>query len=226
MINGSLPKQCSMLMIGSPGIGVVEYITHMLKGYIERGETIIFVTVDTVPEDIVSTMRAMDIDTDEVMGKRLFIIDLHSSLLGSFNGHDSSSVDGVRKVNDLEGIMYNIGSITKDTGVPVRVFVHSISTLFLYNQTNVVLKFFQISSSKIKMDYGSVIFTLHDNVHDERTVNHLMAISDGVIELKFDNHLNRQVRVRHMRGYTLSTDWIPFDIVRLSAEDRNLIELL
>ena len=225
MINGSLPKHSSMLMIGSPGIGMAEYITHLVKGYLSRDETVIFVTVDMVPEDVIATMDAMDIDTEAVIGKRFFLIDFHSSLLGSFNGHDSSSIEGLRKVSDLEGIMYNIGSITKEIGTPVRIIIHSVSTLFLYNQSNVVLKFFQISSSKIKMDYGSVIFTLHESVHDDKTVNHLMALSDGVIELKFDAALNRQVRMRHMRGYTLSTDWIPFDIIRLSPEDRNLIEL-
>ena len=95
---------------------------------------------------------------------------------------------------------------------PVRVFLYTLSTLFLYNQSNVVLKFFQISSSKVRSSYGTMIFSIHDSVHDEKTVNHLMAIADGVIELKFDDDLNRRMRIRHMRGYPTSSQWVPFEI--------------
>ena len=121
--------------------------------------------------------------------------------------------------------MFNIDSISEGVGVPIKIFIYSLSTLFLYNQQNVVLKFFQISSSKIKTDYGSAVFILHDGVHDDTVVNHLMAIADGVIELKFNKDFERRMRVRYMRGFITSSQWIPFEIKLIKASDnRPLLE--
>ena len=75
-----------------------------------------------------------------------------------------------------------------------------------------VLKFFQISNSKIRANYGTSIISVHDGVHDEKTVNHLMAIADGVVELRFDEDMNKMMRIRNMRGCSTSAQWIPFEI--------------
>ena len=40
----------------------------------------------------------------------------------------------------------------------------------------------------------------------------LVALADGVLELRFDSDLNRVLRVRHMRGMSVSSRWIPFEI--------------
>jgi archaellum biogenesis ATPase FlaH len=108
--------------------------------------------------------------------------------------------------------MFNIGSIFSETKRRTRIFIYSLSTLFLYNQSNVVLKFFQISNSKIRANYGTSIVSVHEGVHDEKTVNHLMAIADGVVELRFDEELNKMMRIRNMRGHSVTPQWIPFEI--------------
>jgi len=211
VIKATFPEWSSILMVGSPGIGSLEFNISLAKTYVDEGQTVVFVTADINADNLLYMMECFGMDVKEKLGKNLFIIDYHTSLLGSYENGDKNS-DEVRFVVDLEGIMFNIDSIIEETGRPIKIFIHSLSTLFLYNQQNVVLKFFQISSSKIRTDYGSVVFTLHDEVHDGTVVNHLMAIADGVIELKFDEHLKKQMRIRHMRGYTTSSQWIPFDI--------------
>jgi KaiC/GvpD/RAD55 family RecA-like ATPase len=66
---------------------------------------------------------------------------------------------------------------------------------------------------------------VHEGVHDERTVNHLMAIADGTVELRFDEDLNKMMRIRNMRGYPTSPNWIPFEIKTLGKnEDARLLE--
>lgn len=211
MFKAVLPEWSSMLMVGSPGIGMLEFTVSLAKSCIDTNEIIIFVTVDLLPKDLLTSMEAFGISPD-TLGKNLYIIDYHSSLLGSMDGQGDEQAGAVRHVADLEGIMFNISEIANEAKRPVKVFIHSLSTLFLYNQTNVVIKFFQISSSRIRTEMGTIIFTLHEGVHDEKTVNHLMAIADGVLELKFDDHLNRQIRIRHMRGYVAPSQWIPFEI--------------
>lgn len=216
MIKATFPEHSSMLMIGSPGIGTLEFAVSIAKDWIEQDSMVIFVTVDLLPNDLLEVMGSFGISS-EALGRNLFIIDYHSSLLGSLDEVPSANGTEIRKVSDLEGIMFNVAALAEGTKKPVKIVVHSLSTLFLYNQPNVVLKFFQISSSRIRNEFGTVFFTVHEGVHDEKTVNHLMAIADGVLELKFDEDLNRRMRIRNMRGCVTSSQWIPFEIKQAST---------
>lgn len=217
MIKATFPEHSSMLMIGSPGIGMLEFAVSIAKDWMEQDCMVVFVTVDLLPSDLLDIMTSFGL-SKEVLDRNLFIIDYHSSLLGSVDAATSCKGTEIRKVSDLEGIMFNISALAESTKKPVKIVIHSLSTLFLYNQANVVLKFFQISSSRIRSEFGTAFFTIHEGVHDERTVNHLMAIADGVLELKFDEELNRRMRVRNMKGCITSSQWIPFEIKQASSD--------
>ncbi|HVO77959.1 MAG TPA: RAD55 family ATPase [Methanomassiliicoccales archaeon] len=223
MLQANIPNQCSMLLIGSPGIGLLEFNVSLAKDSLERGEVVVFVAVDGRARDVIETMDSFGVKTSDLLGKRLFMLDYHSTLLGSSEEKPLQG-SGVRNISDLEAIMFNIAAIAKETQARVRIFLYTLSTLFLYNQPNVVLKFFQISGSRIRAEFGSIVVSLHDGVHDEKTVNHLMAISDGVIELRFDEDLNKMMRIRHMRGIPTSPQWIPFDIV--TSDEKGETKLL
>lgn len=223
LMKATLPEWASILMIGSPGVGVLEFNIGLVKEYLEEGSAVIFVTADMSPKDIMDTMGRFGINVEDSLGRRLFLIDYHSSLLGSYERTPPQQQDGVRKVIDIEGIMFNVDSVVSKTGTPVKIFLHSLSTLFLYNQPNVVLKFYQISSSRIRSEFGSAIFTVHEGVHDEKAVNHLMAMADGVIEMRFDDDLRRMMRIRHMRNAPISSKWVPFDIRQIEGSDRSTL---
>ena len=49
MLKAQLPDLCSVLMIGSPGIGMLEIEISLAKDYLDAGETVIFVTMDMLP---------------------------------------------------------------------------------------------------------------------------------------------------------------------------------
>ncbi len=210
MFKMNVPQNSSALILGSPGVGILEFQMGMVKDYLEAGEPVVFVTMDMLPKDLLGVMQRFGIGADR-LGEGLHIIDYHSSLLGNSEEHDVNGPK-VRRIHDLEGIMFNVANIFEEEKRPLRIFIYSLSTLFLYNQASVVLKFFQISTSHIRSEYGTAVVSVYDGVHDDKAVNHLMALADGVIELRFDTDLNRVMRVRHMRGMSASCRWIPFEI--------------
>ncbi len=225
MIEASFPEWSSILVIGSPGIGILEFNLTLAKKHLDDGVPVVLVTTDMRCKDLLSTMENFGIDYNEMLGDKLFIIDYHSSLLGSSKGEDESAHPEILNVVDLEGIMFNVDSISKKIETPMKIYVHSLSTLFLYSDPKVVLKFFQISSSRIRSDFGSAMFNIHDGVHDQRFINHLMAMADGVVELKFDDDLEKRMRIRHMRGTTTSSKWIPYKITKgRSSTSKPLLE--
>ena len=211
MLKDAFPDSSTTLMVGSPGIGMLEVAVSIAKEWMEGGDMVAFISVDLLPADLIEVMSAFGVD-EGLRNDRLRIVDYHSSLLGSMDGPGEYNGAEIKKCSDLEGIMFNISALASEAERPLRIVVHSLSTLFLYNQANVVLKFFQISSSRIRNDLGTAIYTINEGVHDERTINHLMAISDGVMELKFDEELHRRMRIRNMRGCVTSSKWTPFEI--------------
>ena len=127
MIRASLPDHSSILMVGSPGIGLLEFNISLLKDYLTEDVSVIFVTVDVLPSDIVTMMGQFGIDTKAVLGKKLFVVDYHSSLLGSAEERSSYPKTEVRPVSDLEGIMFNVNSIASEhspsgEGLPLYPF--------------------------------------------------------------------------------------------------------
>jgi len=210
MFKINFPQMSSILMLGSPGVGLLEFQMGMVKEYLEAGEPVVFVIMDMLPRDLLSVMERFGIPND-MLGNGLYIIDYHSSLLGNPDKRDAHERTKVWRINDLEGIMFNVANIYEEVKRPLRVFVYTLSTLFLY-KPSVVLKFFQISTSRIRSEFGMSFVSVFDGVHDEKSVNHLMALADGVVKLKFDPELNRMLRVRHMRGMSVPCRWIPFEI--------------
>jgi KaiC/GvpD/RAD55 family RecA-like ATPase len=211
MFKTNFPQMCSILMLGTPGVGLLEFQMGMVKEYLDQGEPVVFVSMDLLPKDLLGVMERFGIPLDR-LGKGLYVIDYHSTLLGNSDEREPGDRGKVRRIHDLEGIMFNVANIYAEEKRPLRIFMHTLSTLFLYNQPSVVLKFFQISTSRIRSEYGTAIVSVFDGVHDEKALNHLVALADGVLELRFDNELNRVLRVRHMRGMSVSGRWIPFEI--------------
>ncbi|MCG7844401.1 MAG: hypothetical protein MIO90_03105 [Methanomassiliicoccales archaeon] len=218
MFKTNFPQMSSVLILGSPGVGLLEFQMSLVKEYLEKNEPVVFVTMDLLPRDLLTVMEHFGIPLER-LGNGLYIIDYHSSLMGDSEERDSYDRSKVRRIHDLEGIMFNVANIYSETKKPLRVFFHTLSTLFLYNQPNVVLKFFQLSTSRIRSEFGTAIVSVFDGVHEDKVVNHLMALSDGVIELQFDHELNRMMRVRHMRGMSVPCRWIPFEITPSEEEN-------
>ncbi|HLE53868.1 MAG TPA: hypothetical protein VI999_01320, partial [Thermoplasmata archaeon] len=71
-------------------------------------------------------------------------------------------------------------------------------------------KFFQIVTSRAKMNMGFILYAVQDGVHEPMTMNLLRSLVDGVVEMRFTDTMEREVRVHHMRGFQVDSAWHPF----------------
>ncbi len=126
MIKASLPDMCSVLMIGSPGIGMLEFNIGLAKDYLDAGEAVVFVTMDLLPGNVIALMRSFGIETEKVLGRKLFIIDYHTSLLGATDERDSYSRRGeARRWGTLKASYSMSAEIVNEYGKPVRIFCYT-----------------------------------------------------------------------------------------------------
>src|SRR5216110_1463965 len=116
----------------------------------------------------------------------------------------------VSSFSNLEGIGMAMGKAAQELGTPVRIYFYTISTLFLHNSTQAIAKFFQIVTSRAKTNLGFILYAVQEGVHEPLTMNLLRSLVDGVVEMRFSETMQSELRIHHMRGYRVDASWHPF----------------
>lgn len=206
-----LPKNYTVLVAGPPGVGKFEYCLDMIGYYLEKGEKIIYLTTEQSPIDIKSRAKNTGLNLEEYEGKNLIFIDCFSwSVSEKYEG--GFAIDNPANLNEIS---INLDKAVKKLGKPVRIYFDSISPLFLHNPQSAMTKFFQVLSSRIKSDYGFILYTLQDGVHEPLLVNTLVYLVDGFIQMEFreeGEQLERKMRIHHLRGIPSDQNWVRFEI--------------
>lgn len=204
LIEGGFPANSTILLIGPPGVGKTIFCEQMLNKGIELGEKCIFVTFDTHPEIIKRSMKCFGWRTDA----DLTFLDCFSWRIGS-GCNSMYAVDGLSDLNQLNmvftDLLRDIGKESK------RLVADSISTLFLYSDPQMVPLFLQDFIAKSNSSGSIVFLTLEEGVHDDKVVSTLNYLTDGLIEMRFEED-KRYLRVSKMRDTRHERVWIEYEI--------------
>ncbi len=93
-------------------------------------------------------------------------------------------------------------------GSPIRVLFYTISTLFLHNTPQALSKFYQIISSRIRTQVGMILYASHEGVNEARHEMLMKSLVDGLVEMRFDDSMTRQIRLHHLRGERGTAQWL------------------
>lgn len=208
MIKDVFPANYSVLVLGPPGVGKFEYCIDLTKSSLERGERVVFVATDKSPQEIKARMQGMGIDVDAVEGKRFIFIDVSRSA-GSY-----PSALCVENPTNLNLISVKMAQAVEQLGRPVRIVFDSLSNLFFHSQPREIVSFLENLTSKVETDYGFIIYTLQDGMHEPATVTAIKHISDCTIEMKLEEEptLRHKFRVLFAKGISYSQDWFEFSV--------------
>ena len=205
------PTNYSILLTGSPGVGKFEYVIAQVRDALDVGERVVFVTLDLHPTEIRARAKALHLDLEAHEGKSFLFVDCYSAT----SSDRPEAVVGkktflVSSFSNLEGISMAMSKAAQELGTPVRIYFYTISTLFLHNSTQAIAKFFQIVTSRAKTNLGSILYAVQEGVHESLTMNLLRSLVDGVVEMRFTETMDREIRIHHMRGYQVNASWRPF----------------
>jgi KaiC/GvpD/RAD55 family RecA-like ATPase len=215
------PTNYSVLLAGPPGVGKFEYLLARIREDLRLGEKVAFVTLDMSPADIRSRAKALHVDLSAHEGKSFVFVDCYSATSSDRPEPPTGKKTFlVSSFSNLEGIGMAMGKAGQELGTPVRIYFYTISTLFLHNSSQAIAKFFQIITSRAKSNLGFILYAVHEGVHETMTMNLLRSLVDGVIEMRFTDSMDREIRVHHMRGYTVDATWrrfsqLPEEVVNL-----------
>ena len=207
------PSHYSVLLSGPPGVGKFEYIVTRLGRVLRAGGPAVFVTLDVHPEEIRARAKSLEVDLGMYEGPSFMFVDCYTPAAEMHSEAPTGRKSlVVSSFGNLEGIGMAVGKAALELGPPVHVFLYTISTLFLHNSTPAIAKFLQIVTARVKTNIGFILYAVNDGVHDDLTMNLLRSLTDGVIEMRFNDQMQREVRAHHMRGYRTDPTWTAFSI--------------
>lgn len=94
---------------------------------------------------------------------------------------------------------------------PIRLCVHSVSTLLMYAQLEVTYRFLHVITNRVKKLEGIGIYILNSESFDERTISTIKQLMNTVIEVRAEDGggaVEREFRIIGIRGRT--TPWIRY----------------
>ena len=205
------PTNYAVLLTGPPGVGKFEYMIAQAKEALAAGERVVLVTLDLHPNEVRARAKALQLDFEAYEGKSFAFVDCYSATASERpEPQPGRKTFVVSSFSNLEGIGMAMSKAAQELGTPVRIYFYSVSTLFLHNSTQAIAKFFQIVTSRAKMNMGFILYAVHEGVHEPMTMNLLRSLVDGVVEMRFTEAMDHEVRVHHMRGFQVDSRWRPF----------------
>src|SRR5205823_7877679 len=210
-LEARFPANASFLLSGPPGVGKFEYLLARIREDLRLGERVVFVSLELHPNEVRARAKALRLDLEPYDGKGLVFVDCYSATSSERpEPPPGKKTFLVSSFSNLEGIGMAMGKAAQELGTPVRIYFYTISTLFLHNSTQAIAKFFQIVTSRAKTSLGSILYAVHEGVHESLTMNLLRSLVDGVVEMRFTDTMTREIRIHHMRGYRVDATWRPF----------------
>ncbi|HLC51148.1 MAG TPA: RAD55 family ATPase [archaeon] len=202
-IEGGYPKNASIVLIGPPGCGKSTIAQQFVVEGLKNRQPVIYVAFDSSPEEITDSLQRFG----KVEKEKLKFIDGYSWRIGESGGENK--IGDLSNINELN---ITVGDVLRSlNGAPVKRGVFdSLSTLLLYADPTLVIKFIPVITAKIKTAGYNLVMILEEGVHDPRILSTVSYVVDGSISFKIEEN-KRYLRVDKMKGTKHSLEWLEFE---------------
>jgi KaiC/GvpD/RAD55 family RecA-like ATPase len=172
----------NLLVSGPPLTGKRSLGLDVLAGGVTAGNGAIVVTTkdgaDRVLEDF-----ADRVDYD---GRPVAVVDTVTRQQGVGDARDGDHVKYTSSPVDMTGIGIKLSEFLQafyeERGIQRnRILLHSLSTLLMYSDLRTVFRFLHVFTGRVQSVDGLGLYAIDDSAHDERTMNTLKQLFDGIV---------------------------------------------
>ncbi|MCO8268078.1 RAD55 family ATPase [Haloferax prahovense] len=172
----------NLLLVGPPLTGKRSLALDILAEGTRNGEGAVIVTTKDGADRILNDFgKRLDYE-----GKPVAIVDCVTKQQGVGEVRDDDRIRYTSSPVDMTGIGIKLSEILKeyyqDRGLPEnRIMLHSLSTLLMYADLQTVFRFLHVFTGRIQSVGGLGLFTIDADAHDDRTMNTIKQLFDGII---------------------------------------------
>jgi KaiC/GvpD/RAD55 family RecA-like ATPase len=178
----------NILVTGPPLTGKRSLTLDILAAGTQQGDGSIIVTTKD------SGTRVLDDYAQRVAyeGNPVAVVDCVSRQQGVGDLRDDDRVKYTSSPVDMTGIgiklseflqaFYQEQEIARN-----RIMVHSLSTLLMYSDLKTVFRFLHVFTGRIQSVDGLGLFCIDSSAHDDRTMNTLKQLFDGIVRTSEDD---------------------------------------
>ncbi|WP_396612713.1 RAD55 family ATPase [Haloferax sp. S1W] len=172
----------NLLISGPPLTGKRALALDILAAGTERGEGSIIVTTKDGADRILNDY-AKRIDYE---GKPVSVVDCVTRQQGVGDVRDDERIKYTSSPVDMTGIGIKLSEVLQEYYQQRdlkqnRIMLHSLSTLLMYADLQTVFRFLHVFTGRIQSVGGLGLFAIDADAHDDRTMNTIKQLFDGII---------------------------------------------
>jgi KaiC/GvpD/RAD55 family RecA-like ATPase len=221
IMDKGLPDKTAVILHGPAGTGIRVFAQQFLYSGLQMGAHGIYFTAERPCDEIVEDMKFYDWNVEDYMKKKqLTFIDAYTT---KYEQSYSSDLEILKELvwdvgasNQLRmGLMKHLERLAQEKVTQIRCIIDSLSSLFRTEEPEDVIDLFEIIQIAARRYGGIYFFLLDRGVHQERLVNTLLYLADGIFEFSTrerGSELEHTMRIQKLRNMIFSTKLIPYII--------------
>ncbi|WP_411963362.1 RAD55 family ATPase [Haloferax sp. YSMS24] len=178
----------NLLISGPPLTGKRALALDILATGTEGGEGAIIVTTKDGAERVLKDFGKR-VDYDD---KPVSVVDCVTRQQGVGEVRDDDRIKYTSSPVDMTGIGIKLSEVLQEyyqeRGLEQnRIMLHSLSTLLMYADLQTVFRFLHVFTGRIQSVGGLGLFAIDADAHDDRTMNTIKQLFDGIITTSEDD---------------------------------------
>lgn len=196
---GGFPKETNILLLGPTGAGKSSMCIQFTKCGLELGEQVLYISTQLPLYDMRAKMRQLGLDTGkyEDEGNLVLVNPLSKEISGADTDEQMQAarfVEVEQNITTIAGLI-NEGKrkLMKDQ---IRIVIDSLTGLLLNTSDEGLHELYRLIETitrRVRLQKHVALFTLAPAI-DERTIERLKFIMDGVMEFKVELDLDTPER--------------------------------
>jgi KaiC/GvpD/RAD55 family RecA-like ATPase len=229
IMDKGLPDKTTIILHGPPGTGIRVFAQQFIYSGLQLGAHCIYFTSERSSSDVTEDMKFYDWKVEEYERKKqLTFIDAYTTKYEKSYSADldifKDLVWDVGASNQLRiALTKHLEQLSKQRVTQLRCVIDSLSSLFRTENPEDVIDLFEIIQIAARNYGGIYFFILDKGMHEERQVNTLLYLADGIFDFSTrerGSELEHVMRIQKLKNMIFSTKLIPYII----SEDGLVVE--